>query len=514
MNNKKYNLGIEFCDEYSKAKHKLTNLKFNKKGIQFSIDKGESWRNFKDNRYYVNMFIDDNIQNKYYTNKKKLKDYLYEIWYDDIDYEAGKLFFENNFDKLSIGRCSSVKNGKYYGRNFDFYYDNNVNFVMHIPRSKDRYASISIGGSANETVFTKEFVESNEVSELYKVLPFVAVDGINEKGLCCNLNVTASGDYGYTTGTNTGKERLYILMVIRYIIDKFDNAYDAAMYVKNELDVYINTGEDSKKVEYHIMVSDINNTYIIEFINNKTEVTDVTSKPYMTNFYIYNTEIKDGHIDFDTVTDHGDGLERYNLIIDNYDSTNTLSGMKELMCNKIRYTKTYERSTDPFWKTEYVGKFGELDLTIHDPIEKFEYIIDQTIYFYENRTRFDEYPTWQTVYTSIYDLEEKKVYITSQEEADDQICISLFDDNEIDSNKRVLVSNTSLSIDLSDTSIYEIIATGVDTFVKFSVSRFGDSINFYQDRQSSNISTDINDNKFIITNNGNNEIYIIILKYN
>ena len=59
--------------------------------------------------------------------------------------------------------------------------------------------------------------------------------------------------------------------------------------------------------------------YIIEFIDNRTIIIDPGRRTYMTNFHVFGTTLDEtGHIDFNSVENFGMGLERYNIIIDNY----------------------------------------------------------------------------------------------------------------------------------------------------------------------------------------------------
>ena len=77
---------------------------------------------------------------------------------------------------------------------------------------------------------TVDFVASGEYKDVYKALPFLVVDGINEKGLVCNNNVVPTGDKGRNTGSVPvieKRDEICQMMLVRYILDNFDNALSA-----------------------------------------------------------------------------------------------------------------------------------------------------------------------------------------------------------------------------------------------------------------------------------------------
>ena len=87
-----------------------------------------------------------------------------------------------------------------------------------------------------------------------------------------------------------------------------------------------------KHYEVHYMIGDSTSTYLLEFIDNKTIITDISDKPIMTNFYLSNVKFNlDGTvftprtqtdsqdaIHTNQITENGAGLERYNLMVNRY----------------------------------------------------------------------------------------------------------------------------------------------------------------------------------------------------
>lgn len=80
------------------------------------------------------------------------------------------------------------------------------------------------------------------------------------------------------------------------------------------------------------------------------------------------------------ITDYGGGLERYNLIVNNYTKASTLLGMKRMM-ESLRYSRAYPSSANPAnWYTEFVGV---RDLTVASPVSDYEPVMDIVSEYYE-----------------------------------------------------------------------------------------------------------------------------------
>lgn len=346
-----------------------------------------------------------------------VQDYLYEIDYNNIDWEFGKKFLQERYTNV-IGACSSVRKDNFYGRNYDWYYDNTAYFIIRVSKSKDvKYSSVGMTGGF--PTITDEFVKSGEYNEIYKVLPFITLDGINEKGVIANLNVVPTGDMGITIGTVptiSKQDTICVMSIVRYILDNFATASEAVNYIKQYVSIYAPNKTDGLKQELHVMVADSTDTYLIEFVSNEIIVTnmdtDLNGRTYMTNFYLQGTTVdSNNHINFSSVTPYGCGLERYNVISDNINTVNSVSTMTQLM-QKIKYTNAYQSSTDPIWKTEFVDK--EHNLTVTTDISQFMDIITRAREGYPNRKRNGVY--WQTCHSAVYDIQNKLMYLIVQEQ--------------------------------------------------------------------------------------------------
>lgn len=346
----------------------------------------------------------------------RVSSYLYtmDASTTNSDYDYAIEFYKHNSPRSALGACSSVRNGSFYGRNYDWYYSNNTSFVVTSRACEGRYASIGVASVA----ISEDVAKASEWNELYRIVPFSLLDGINEYGVVCSINVVPTA-YGETSGKGT--EKSYCAsMLPKYILDHCKTAVEAKNWLLRA-DIYAPIVNNTRK-EIHVMVSDANKTYVVEFINNEAVAYDVTDKPYLTNFHIHETSLDaTGHIDYSTVEQYGNGLERYNSIIDNYTSASTKDGMRVLM-DSLDYTKTYKNLNNPnkVWLTEFADSYGDQglpfgNLTINDTYETYSEsaLLSVVATNWSNRTR-DDGNTWFTVHSAVYDITSKQLYLKVQ----------------------------------------------------------------------------------------------------
>lgn len=377
-----------------------------------------------------------------YNKIKKIRDYFYEITYNDFDYNYALKRFKESFKDPVIGACSSIRKGNFYGRNFDFEYDDKAYFMVRTKPTKGRYGSIGMSGLKllSEKVIGKD---PNINSEEYKFLPFLLVDGINDNHVTCNLNIAQCPDAKPTTGTKPNIEKRYelcALMLVRFVLDNFGSAKETVDYIRNYVSVYA-THNELMDSEYHLMVSDLKDTYLVEFFDNQTYVfkvgDDCKHKAIMTNFRIKNTVVDDNKLIRGTVDKYGAGLERYEYLLSQYDSINSVKDMIDTMYN-IRYTLAYkETDPDKVWYTEFTGDYTEHgmgDLTVTTPREEYAAVLEWARNGYKKTTRFSTIKTWQTVHGCVYDILNKRMYLNVQEDYDNTYVydLDLYTKQEVD----------------------------------------------------------------------------------
>lgn len=355
---------------------------------------------------------------------EKIAPYLYQVNYGNLDYSVGTDYCEQYHN--NIGACSAVRNDNYFGRNFDWYYDNCASFVVKCKATKDRHASIGIAGG--HPSLTDEVANSGKYNSAYKYLPFKTFDGINDCGVIIEINVVPTGDKGYTTGTNPNGQDMSATMIVRYILDYADSAKHAIDLMKR-LNIYCPVS-DTLTQEYHWMIADKERTYVVELVDNQLKIIEhfVDDKPIMTNFYLYgfdgNTSTAfykedDYNSSETTLTKYSAGIERYDILSNGYEDADNKRGMINLM-KSVRYSNAYNAETSPAWYSEFVGDLssqGYGDLSINSPKTAFEPFFEVVSDLYANKQRDGVF--WQTVHTSVYDIDQKMLWVSVQENNDE-----------------------------------------------------------------------------------------------
>lgn len=309
-----------------------------------------------------------NFNGRYYSDLKRLDKYKYTAEYNSIDYDYAYEYFLTK-KPVPVPKCSSFRNGRYYGRNLDWTYDDGVTVSVKVPRINGRYASI--GTVSGMPGLTSEFLESGEQSDLFRVLPFCIVDGMNENGVVVNTNVVPLDNDPTTETIPTISQDLTMCaaMIPRFIIDNFDNATDAVDYIREHVAVFISSTLQAMLYEMHFMVADNNKTYCIEFVDNETVIVDITDRPYMTNFYLSGVTFNDDGTVYtpstqddehnamatNGITKDGSGLERYNILVNGATDVESVKDAEDLL-EEIYFTKAYNLANERY--SEFVGLHG------------------------------------------------------------------------------------------------------------------------------------------------------------
>ena len=173
-----------------------------------------------------------------FENIKPLAPYLHEVWYQSLDYDYAYDRLLNNFPGFA-GHCSSMRDGMFYGRNFDWLLNESAEFIVHTPSKCGRYGTIGTATCING--LTEESVKSGGYHENYRILPFLIEDGMNECGLVMNANVVPSGDKGVNMEIlpmGDEYERVNAFMLTRFVLDRFDSVEKASSYIREHVTIY------------------------------------------------------------------------------------------------------------------------------------------------------------------------------------------------------------------------------------------------------------------------------------
>ncbi|MBQ0097854.1 MAG: hypothetical protein KBS62_02820 [Oscillospiraceae bacterium] len=412
-------------------------------------------------------------QNNKETNRiSKIGNYLYEYTLEDDSYWDNTADKTNDNTAKSTFGCSAVQNGIYRGRNYDWYYSESDLCVVHATKTEKRkHASVGISD------FSFIAIDENgkyDISKLdYPSIPLATIDGINDAGVCIQVNVLPYGenftdeatDFYHTPDTS---DDLAGTDVVRYILDNADSV-EHAIELLNEKDVTPSLGTED---EFHWMISGPTSktdstikTVVVEFFPKKNEkcmkITDtfVENKPIMTNFNLCNfNEGYESTADKRLLTGIGSGYERWKVLKENYDQGNSVMGMFDLM-RKAWDSQTYDLYGHEFWYSEYgakglkeyykdqnelkrlvdeamgegaydaqMSKYGDIyySSALYGPEGRIDGDISKTGVLAPVVKAFDELhqandmnnTLWITLETSIYDLENKTLTLSVRESRD------------------------------------------------------------------------------------------------
>lgn len=345
--------------------------------------------------------------------------YLCMAEYAALDYDYAYEYFEQYDIPVPDGACSAVYNNNIMGRNLDWFYSEMVDCII---RTGD-----TLGVAGANTKFTRDFVESREYNELYRILPFYLQDGINSAGLCCATLVTPN-IVGCSVPLDSVKESVNSIMLVRYILDKFNSLNEAIDYLKYYVKIIFHPRLCEMGYNQHWILSQNNDCVIIE-VNETGELKTINyagKTCAVTNFHLNGVELNtDGTVYTPTtqtstedaittnhVKTYGSGLERFNLI--QTSPSNTIDDMKTLI-KELRYSKIYDINTE--WYTDFVDEKEEL--TCNTSKEIYMNIVERYSRIYPMRSRTQGsagFGFWNTNHSSIYDLSNKKLIVCSQED--------------------------------------------------------------------------------------------------
>lgn len=364
----------------------------------------------------------------YPVDRLRHRAYLHEVWYNTLDYCRAKEYYMSSKAEGPVGGCSATRLGNFVGRQFDWNFDNKAEFIVHTPHIGSRYASFGICGNMPD--LTEDFVNSDLYSEQYRILPFNMLDGLNEAGLFCEVNVVPD-DYGQNRIEPPAEyaDDVCASMMVRYILDHYASVDEACAGIQT-IGIYFPQYLRGMHCEVHWLVADATKSKVIEIVNGAVSIQDAGT---ITNFHLYDVEFEDdGTVctpkDGDTPTErnqiepHGQGLERFNTLIAYAEQAGSFDTLLQAL-QDVHYTKAYTL-TDPeeVWYTEFCGD----DLTVDSTPEEFADILALARRAYADRSRDTAY-TWHSAHSVVYDLVNKVARVRVQEDDTNTYCISMED---------------------------------------------------------------------------------------
>lgn len=352
---------------------------------------------------------------------KKIEDYLYEADCPLPNAELAEEHFRARFGKdappsaAGFAACSVLNHDGLIGRAYDWKYDDAVTFVVHTPANGDRFASVSICSSP--AGITKESVEAHAVpASLWTVLPFYAVDGMNENGVTCSVCVVHGK--GSEDILWHGKE-FCAVGAVRHVLDRARTAEEGADIIASE--AWMPASEKLGGYSLHFMVTDEAHTFIVED-GVVIDITDDDVKA-MTNFRLGSRSFLDetGHADVDKIASYdpyGTGVERYNVLIDYAKVISEEVGMR-MWLTGLRYSDAYKENVLT-GSTPRPSEFAGTEIS-RDRFAKINETEAIKAWFKSAKVhekwalRERDGKFWQTVHSAVYDAAARTVSVVVQE---------------------------------------------------------------------------------------------------
>lgn len=342
----------------------------------------------------------------------KLGYYNYELKYDTLDYEFAKNNISGGF---SVGACTSIYKNGMLGRNFDFYYNHQVEAIV---TTKDTFAVC--GGLSG---LTGQAMEDGTASKRdLKLLPFYVRDGMNKYGLTCSIHVVPFIGMRKSNPLIETRHTFSAVCLLRYVLDNFNKAEEACKYIQDYVSIVVPDALISMGFEAHYIIADKEKAFYLEVINNKVVYREANA---LTNFRlegvsftesgkVYTPEDqsqglphRDQGIDL-----YGTGLERYNICKDRLQYIANVADMSYELKN-LYYSKTYDRSVK--WYTEFTFNASEDSLTVDSPLEKFLPVKEKMAQKWESEDtdtkRRDAGDLWYTSHSIVYEMYTGKIYL-------------------------------------------------------------------------------------------------------
>lgn len=368
--------------------------------------------------------------NHKYTNSKldEVFEYVFDAGiYKNLDYEFAKEYFKENYDNYG-GGCTAVakvnKDGDtIVGRNLDLNISNKPAYVYRT-NVKGCYKTIGLTYTFRDISPDYNVVKKDGLpNDFAKLLPFMADDVLNEKGLYIELNMRnaefkENGESKFScSGTNSqSDERVYMFEIPRYIGEHCATVDEALEYVKG-LNIYSKNGYWN----YSFLIADSTGKYgVLEIAENNLFWNE--NQQCHTNFYI--------NPDWNSIEKYKAGLGRYNKVMQNIDEVETQDQMFELM-DSVSYFQFYNLRVCKFdYRSENVGalSYATTDFLMDEKNAKWikDLLTEYGDYVRSlNRTQLqDANQFWESSFTEVINCNEKTIFVRFFENDEKKMVLS------------------------------------------------------------------------------------------
>ena len=302
-------------------------------------------------------------------------------------------------------------------------YDDIDEYIIRVPADEEKHRNASIGVVH---CFFPTVVQ--QLIGMEDIIPMLTMDGINDKGVAINVNVVVGdseccGDtYGTFENAPEGEfctGDLCTGFVVRYVLDHATSAANA-VYLLEHANIYSVTGQ-----EFHYMISDKDESYVCEFVNNNLVVLKgkgknatmsnfhVTHSPYITDYDIvyptgtvlekseyegFDIEIESEKLVSNKYYRYPMGVERYARVKEDVASVNSRDKMLKNM-EKVWYKKMYLAGNEKLYWSDCNFHFYETLLGY----EQFTYYDDPSL----DVLRYAEFKAMQDKYSKLVEFEQQ-----------------------------------------------------------------------------------------------------------
>ena len=269
-----------------------------------------------DGDYYLDDFVDQGGV----ANDQELIDFIVD------NLTKGVIPIEIKAPTIGCSSFTAVtpEGDRLFGRNYDF--STTSAMIVKTNPGNGRYASISSVDLQFLGIKDGRELDSMMDKLLCLAVPYIPLDGINEKGLACGIYMSYQGDGEkvYSTDQNTDKPDMTSTTMLRMFLD-YAATVDEAVEIAQSYDLH-----DSASTSFHYMVADATGkSAILEWVA-ADEFNDTDGSKRVLNV-IYNDQdsslgTKEANDDFQYVTNfintpnyylsdsNKGGFDRYNAI--------------------------------------------------------------------------------------------------------------------------------------------------------------------------------------------------------
>lgn len=388
------------------------------------------------------------------SEMNEIAKYVFEMdEYTELDYDAADAFYAERNENWG-GGCSAITKmidgHRIVGRNMDQSISNKCAYIIRTNAGKYRTLGIAYTHRDYSPDY-EEITEKGISDELYKVLPFMCDDVLNDGGLHIEINMRhneywPNGDDKFACSGTSPKsnKRVYMFELPRYIGENCATVEEAKEYVKT-LNVY----SQNYYWNYCFIISDsVGHSSLLEFSANEVnwiDEEDLADCEWLevyhpkaiaqTNFYLNELAW--------AVQDIKSGEGRYIALQKGIDEVNSRSDMYDLM-RKVQYSnyyKDYDECKNNYFdpRSENLGEFSwaQYDILMDPCFEDESRVLmneaNDKVNKMSMQEKRDACSIWQSIFTEVVDVDSQEIFLRLFEDEEQLYLLTLDETRRINS---------------------------------------------------------------------------------